>query len=641
MAITRPEKKKHPAADISVGISQAQGLMRQHRFAEARQLLAALDRKHPNHSGVLLGLAQACEVMQDWPALLGVAERLVRSTPGRPEFLFSLGRAYRQAGHPALALRTFRRFLAEYPEHQGSVDASQEAGRLDELFRQEIAGTGLPAEDAIAALEMNEEVHSLGSQHRYGEAQKVADALLFRFPRFVLALNSLAQIHLSAGDLEQALLVTEQALSAEPGNLHAHARRVRVLCLLGRLAEARSHGAALAALPAGNAEAELRRAEAHSYLGDDEGVLGAFRRVETSGTLAPGAVGGTLCHLAAVAELRLGREAEAARLWNEALKLQPGLEAARQNVADRCKPIGEQHAPWPFPLDRWVPQRTIDDLNRAMEGARGEEAMRSGAQCFLAQHPEMAGLAPALLDRGDAQARGLALTLAEVSRAEPFLLALREFAQGMRGPDLLRNQAAHLLVEAGLLPAGPLRLWMRGRWGEVQPLHFEVEDEPVSQLSPQAARLLEESTAALDQGNPARAETLLRKAVELAPDFPLLLNNLAAALSEQRRIREADAVLDEVHRRFPDFVAGITNTARRHLRRGEVDQAEALLKPLLSRKRFDTGEFMCLCVAQIELLLARKDRAPLSIWLQMWEQASPEHPSLEHYRQRIEQAGPP
>lgn len=633
-----PMRTSPKMSPITAGILQAQSLIRQRRLSEAHQLLAALEHKHPNHHDVLLGLAQVCEQLQDWPAVVGIGERLVRAHPRDPGLLFALGKAYVQARHLALAVRTFRRLVSENPEHQRADEAQKEVARLTEVLAPEIGRTGLPAGDALGALELTDEVRSLSVQRRYGEANQVAEKLTARFPRFGFGLNSLAQLHLAEGNLEQALLILDRALEVEPENLYVHTRRIRALCLLGRLEEARHHGQTLAAFTSGREDEELSRAEAHSYLGDDAAVLQAFQRAEVAGVLPRLGKAGIFYHLAAVAELRVGHEAKSAELWTEALRRSPSLEIARQNVADRCRPIGEQHAPWPFSLAMWVPTRTLENLNRAMQGRRTDEELRQGARNFLAQHPELAGLLPVLLDRGDPEARRLALNLARTARTEDLLVALRDFAQGTRGQDMLRNQAAQVAVEAGLLPAGPLRLWLRGAWRELTPFHC-AWDQPAPPISPKVAQVLE-SIRELGEGNPLQAELRLRKAVEAEPDSPFLLHTLAAALSAQRRNREADALLDSIHRRFPDFVAAMTDIARRHLRRGEVDQAESLLKPLLARQRFVAGEFACLCMAQIEVLLARKNEAPLSIWLQMWEQATPDHPALEPFRKRVEQASP-
>ena len=79
-------------------------------------------------------------------------------------------------------------------------------------------------------------------------------------------------------------------------------------------------------------------------LGDDEGVLDTLQRAERAGGLEPTYDAPLLYHLAAVADLRRGREDEARRHWRQALKMAPWLDVAQDNVDDLRKPVGERHA---------------------------------------------------------------------------------------------------------------------------------------------------------------------------------------------------------------------------------------------------------------------------------------------------------
>src|SRR5262249_57892058 len=111
----------------------------------------------------------------------------------------------------------------------------------------------------------------------------------------------------------------------------------------GGTGEARAQAERVKALPADRRDAGTKKAEALSYLGDDEGVLAAFRAAERARSGTWIAEDGLLIHLAAVAAQRLGRADEARRLWNEALKAAPGLALPRANLDDLRRPVGERH----------------------------------------------------------------------------------------------------------------------------------------------------------------------------------------------------------------------------------------------------------------------------------------------------------
>jgi len=79
--------------------------------------------------------------------------------------------------------------------------------------------------------------------------------------------------------------------------------------------------------------------------------------------------------------------------------------------------------------------------------------------------------------------------------------------------------------------------------------------------------------------------------------------------------------------------------AQFYLRDGKIKEAEALLEPLLSRRRFHHLEFAAFCAAQVEIFLAQGNRDAASSWLEMWASIDPDNPVLANLRQRVERPG--
>src|SRR5262249_43547409 len=159
-----------------------------------------------------------------------------------------------------------------------------------------------------------------------------------------------------------ALAAARRALELSPDNFHALSNLTRYLLLTGHADEARATAERLKAVESPNPDARVKKAEALSYLGDDEGVLAAWRGAEQAGAESLGAHAGFLKHLAAVAFCRQGQEAAARDLWRAALKKSPGLDLPRDNLEDLKKPVGERHAPWPFAFNYWAQGPAIKDL---------------------------------------------------------------------------------------------------------------------------------------------------------------------------------------------------------------------------------------------------------------------------------------
>jgi len=632
---------RHLPQQLVAGLNQVEALMRRKRWPEAAEILTDLDQRYPNRVEVLTALANAYHELNDLQRYQAICERLLKITPDDPEFTLALAGAYMSNLRPVLALRAFRRFLDRWPNHERADEARETLAGLEARMDGILAEMALTGEDGLELAVLHEEARSLFDQGNYSQARRVGEQLLSRYPDFTPALNNLSQIHFLEGRMDQAIATAQRVLAFDPDNYHALSNLTRYLCLSGRADEAEEWAERLKAVESEAVDVWSKKAEALSYLGDDQGVLDAFAGAERAGHLEPPFGDPVLYHLAAVAAMRLGREDEARRHWRQARKLAPWLELVPDNLADLRKPVGERHAPWAFNFGNWVRQEALRDLAAHLEpvSRRGsDEAVMRAAQRYLRQHPEIARLVPLLLDRGDREAREFAMRLALMAETPEMLAVLRDFALSQRGPDEMRHEAARAASEAGLMPSGPVRMWMQGEWGEILLLGFELHSDPIWDHDPRVEGWLTKATAALKRGQADRAVRLLQRALELEPDSPDLLNNLAAAYELQGRTQEAHALVRQVHERYPDYVFARTGLARLCASKGQIDEAEALLEPLFSRQRFHFSEFGAFCQAQIELALAKDDLDVARSWLDMWAQADPEEPAIARWRERVSKA---
>src|SRR2546428_4101271 len=205
--------------------------------------------------------------------------------------------------------------------------------------------------------------------------------------------------------------------------------------------------------------------------------------------------------------------------------------------------------------------------------------------------------------------RDSAMKLASAIQTPELLAMLRDFALSRQGSDQARMQAAQTATQERLLPSGvPTRMWIKGEWKDILMFGVEISPEPDKKdlLPLKVERLAAGAMEEVKFGDPVKGEQLLKQAIEIAPDIPSLLNNLAAAYSVQGKTEEALNLRAEIRRRLPDYFFGITNEATNLARDGKPDEAEELLRPLLQRKRLHTSEFASLCIAQVEIALARR-----------------------------------
>lgn len=348
-------------------------------------------------------------------------------------------------------------------------------------------------------------------------------------------------------------------------------------------------------------------------------------------------------HLVAVAIARLDQMKQAREQWQQALKRSPGFPLTQANLDDLKQPMGLRHAPWSFSFSNWVTKQIVDDLAAIAQStakSQDETQMTTAAQRYLTKHPQVAHLVPLLLDRGDPPGREFAFRLASVAKTPEMLAALRDFALSQRGPDEMRHQAAIKVSEAGLLSSEAVRMWLQGEWRELNLISYEFHEEPTAVHSPQVKKWVAEALSLMktrDAKEAAQAESLLKQALEVEPEAPDLLNNLAGIYEIQGRTEEAHTLMRQVAESYPDYVFARVSVARLHFIQGEINAAEALLKPLLARKRFHFNEFAAFSNVYIELLLAQKHRDGARAWLNMWEGVDPEHPDIMNWKLRLEE----
>jgi Flp pilus assembly protein TadD len=636
----KPRKAQATRRELYRGLYEADKLMRSEKYLEARSALQELDRRFPDNEDALRGLTYACQGLQDTHGYQHAIELLSKLAPDDRDVALGLAGAYMTNLKPVLALRGFRSFLERWPEDERAAQIGERIAVLKRIAFERLSALGFSEEEFDELGAMHDETQVLMEYGQYAEARRVAEKLIERKPHFAAVRNNLSLTYALEGDMESAIAVAQETLEMEPDNYHALGNMVRFQVQLGRIEQARAYAERLKPIVNETlVDIWLKKIEALSYVGDDEGVVAVFSQARGSAHRDALKHTPEVFHLTAVAEMRLGNEESARELWRQTLEISPGHELARANLEDLNKPVAERHAPWPFSRGNWISRQKVDDLFKEIKSASerdGDKAAASAAGRHFDQHPELRALVPILLDRGDPVGRGLAMRLASLVKTPETLAALRDFALGQRGPDQMRFRAAQIAREEGLLPEGPVRLWTQGKWREIIQTTSDIHFEPLFKHRPDVSKLLAKGIERMREGAGVESERLFKQALELEPDSPDILNNLAAAHSLQGRLDESDRLIRQIHQQHPDYLFGITNLARIHIHKREFDEAAELLKPLMSRKRMHHDELIAIIEANIQLHMAQDDPEKARMWFNMWEKVDPDHPRLEEWRLQIE-----
>jgi tetratricopeptide (TPR) repeat protein len=612
-------------------LQYARNLAASDRWEEAADVVAELLERHPDSIPALELMLQISSELEDPTAMWFAAWKLVKLSPDDQNAYFALAAASMANALPFCALYFAQDYLRRWPKGNNADDLAELKETVEPLCAKiqadDPAAVGKPVDD----LALVDQSHFLVSNGFYEEGREVCQQAIERLPDIPAPRNNLALAYSIEGNLKEALRIPRQTVEQFPDNLHARCNLIELLVRSGSRDEAETLADGLRQTADARFDDWVKLMEAFTYLGDDQAVVNLYLRFQK--TLDKGDFTPPMTkHLAAVALARSGNEKQARKLWKEALHDDPTMHIAQDNLDDLQNRPGERSGAWPFPLPQWIPVTWVKSLLDIAE-VSSEGAMKRSMERFVRETPEFLAVTPILLERGDPYSREFVLHTASYIPVP----GLREFVLSSHGTDEDRMEASRYATEQGLLPRGkPVLMYNRGKQQELMLMNYEIHDEPQrADMPKQARRLMEQSVAAMRQGNIEEALRLAQEGLKIAPDAPPLMNGVAAALAGLGRREELEVVVRRTAELHPNYLFGRCDMARLCIEEGKLDEAQQWLEPLLERPRLHFSEFNAICMAQIELLTAKGETDGARSWLAIWEQANPDALQIPIYRQKL------
>jgi len=638
------KQKKQPRPHLPIKVldrlKKAQRLIDDKDWVAAQKILAPLSKRYPKLLPIWEFLADIYYELNDTPGYQVACENLLSLKPKNPDYHLMLASVYATNAFPALAYQQFQHVVETWPHHENIENAKSAMAELQTFLNELPMYPGISQADKLVVLAGNDHVRSLMMQEHYAQARQLAQKLINDFPSYIPLLNNLAQLHQLEDNLPKALTVIETILTLEPHNIFAHSNKARFYLFAGQLDKAQQQAEYLKQMPLETLDEATKIVEALTFVGDNQGIIDIFEAIKKSATLNNLPEMALIHHLTAVAYLRLGHAKQAQQHWKRALQINPQIPFVQENLDDLKKPVSERHAPWAYGLTYWLSQAIVDDIAEQMSSVIAKDnanITNNIVMHLLAKYPQLTRLAASLLNQGDPFARQLIYFLAKESSNPTLLLALKAFALGQWGPDAMRDEAAKLCLAAGLLRHGePIKLWLNGEWQEIRLLNFTITTEPQDAPSPTIALLLSKSSQAFNIGDYKQAEQLLNQAYQLAPDLPVVKNNLARVYIAQGRKAEAKAVITELSEMYPNYMLSKINMAKLLIETGDFNEAEAILQPIFEQKELHISDYVDMIGVYVELFLAKGDVNIAELWLDMLQQSNPSHHYVEKLQQKID-----
>ena len=621
------------------GLAEAEKLLSQDNSQQALSLLHELDDRFPRQPDILGLLANVHLDTGNQHGYLHVIYKLHEITPNRADVKLGLAGAYLTNGYLALALQTFRQFLKHWPHDDRASDVQKTVQLLEKDLEKILAELGDTTEQGYEFACRHEELRLMMESGNYSRCRQLAKKLLQQRPDFVPILNNLSQVEWLEGNLAQAVETSRKVLGIEPQNVHALSNLTRFLFMQGQLDEANQAAKQLKESDAPAADHWVKKVEALSFIGDDDGVLILLDQAKD--VKETDQLNEMIWHWCAAAEYRKGNHAKAHSYWKKCLELAPYFELADKNLGELKKPLHERICPQAFSLETWISRRTLENLTSATERAarkKDDESFRREMAEYFDRHPEFIQFVPAALTSGDEMSREFAIQLADMSAHPTILDTLKVFSLGQEGPDSLRLDASQILSKHGIFKSGEMvDLWLEGEWKPIMMMGFQISYDSPEQptLKPAAQHLMEKAIYALREKKGAEAETHLRKALEIQKDEPALLNNLTVALSMQGKHAEAEKIADEIPTRFPDYFFGQVIAVRKAIQSGELEKAKPILDKMMQKQEMHVTEFGAMCACQIDFMIEDDKPEGAISWFEMWQEGYPDDPALKNYEHQI------
>ena len=625
----KPAKKK---SQPKLGPEPAQlkvieRLLANEDYAGAIRRIKPLVQRFADHGGLRRALVEALEHGESRPAAGLAAFAWAQSRPhslAAQEALFHFAVAL---GHFMLAERTAHK-VRELGGHTRGFPLAQ---TLKETMLVMPDGTRASIEDL--------ERFDIGKLHVEGHDFAGALRWLEGLPLLPARNNrALALFHLDR--IDDALDAFMASWQVDAENLFALGWAVRLRLYRGDDTGARGLCTPLAASTARRLDDAIPQLDALLLLQQDQLAWDAFERSTHSDWFGPGEgrTGATLRHLGACAARRLGKRADARRLWQEALEADSDFDLARSNLGLFRREGQTPALPMVFELHQALPMIWTQTLRGGEADAIAALDTLSAANAYL----------EALYIGADQPLRTLVGFVlkhrAEQSDADA-VRCLRAFVRLPVGTREERFGLLSFLQSQHLLaPNEPTEFWSGEQLQEVRLTSTEIYREvKESDLPAEVQPLFGEAIVLYHDGRLDEAEAQLKAILQRTPDHPVVRGNLAAVHSRQGRRDEARRLLRQIVAQYPEYLFARCNLANTLIEDGEIDAAEHLLSGLADRERLHIQEAFALYGALAMLYSAKGDHEAAQSLLANLEsmvEDEDEARRLEHVKRAIAQLTP-
>jgi len=602
------------------------------RFSEALERVTTLQTKYPKspEPHYYAGYIHA-QMGNLWEAVTGYEWAL--DLNGGSELWLPLGGLYLQLDLKALALNAFRK------TRDAGIDSPEDnIPALIDILETEIelmaANLNISRKKTARGLRLMEEGQEALQAGDYPACIRLNRQAIAQTGNWPPPHNNISIAQFYNGQPQAAIDTARAVLASDPHNLQALSNIIRYLAWSGQKDAVPAYWHTLRDIPAADAYAQIKKAEAAAIAADDAAVYDILTAISAADTFSP-AFQTQVDTFLAVAEANLGHTAAAKRRFKHLKRVDSRVTYLLKALQNRKPGPGISDR---FPyfhstqlVNRSTMDRLIDIVSR--RDTLSEKEFRAQMDTFAAQYPQYVLIAEKFIYEEDQVLGGIqTLFFLGTPAAHD---ALRTFATGQRGTENDRMEALMALAQAGQLPPDtPVRFWRNGQWEDVLLQSYNITPEREDFYPPEIEELMLQAHLAGEDGDDREMERLLKKVLAIDPNIREVYNNLGTIYISRDDMDTANRYFQRALEIDPLYVFPRCNLALDALGSDAIEDARALLDPLNELTRFHPQEMAFLSYTRARLSLALKEydnaRNHVEISLQINPDFVPAQKLLQH-----------
>ena len=282
-------------------------------------------------------------------------------------------------------------------------------------------------------------------------------------------------------------------------------------------------------------------------------------------------------------------------------------------IALALQPLGKEVDVKAGGFHDWFPQSWIAELQTA-KGAQAQEAAIEVQRRRCDAHADYLAAAAEL---GGPAVRFYAIPILQLRARDgdsAALDTLRNLLVRPCGTDQDRLELDRWMQENGFVEAGePQQVLLHGEVRELELRPMQLHAEPTNLGLPAASQArLEKMYRLLKRNDIQDALHIAEELVASHPRHPTLVANFASikdALGHD--LDEIEALFHRAAELDPTYLFAQAGLARVAARKGDVERARALLRPLENRKEYHFSDWRAILMAEREIAAARPDMAAM------------------------------